>query len=156
LHEPKFPTASGKAKFWTVKLPALTRSPKTLMLATIRSEGQFNTVVYEEEDVYRGQERRDVILMHPDDISRLKLRENQPVVVKSDAGMMEGVLVRPYDIRPGNCAMYYPEANVLVPQDNDPLSKTPAFKSVPVQVFAPALSILGQGGVSPETRIVAT
>ena len=26
---------------------------------TLRSEGQFNTVVYEEEDRYRGQERRD-------------------------------------------------------------------------------------------------
>ncbi len=32
---------------------------------TVRSEGQFNTVVYEEEDIYRGQERRDVILMNP-------------------------------------------------------------------------------------------
>ena len=31
---------------------------------TVRSEGQFNTVVYEEEDIYRGQERRDVILMN--------------------------------------------------------------------------------------------
>ena len=30
---------------------------------TVRSEGQFNTVVYEEEDIYRAQERRDVILM---------------------------------------------------------------------------------------------
>ena len=33
---------------------------------TVRSEGQFNTVVYEEEDVYRGQDRRDVILLHHD------------------------------------------------------------------------------------------
>ena len=32
---------------------------------TVRSEGQFNTVVYEEEDLYRGQDRRDVILMNP-------------------------------------------------------------------------------------------
>ncbi len=38
---------------------------------TVRSEGQFNTVVYEEEDLYRGQERRDLILMHPEDLSRL-------------------------------------------------------------------------------------
>ena len=28
---------------------------------TLRSEGQFNTVVYEDEDVYRGNERRDVV-----------------------------------------------------------------------------------------------
>jgi hypothetical protein len=28
--------------------------------------------------------------------------------------------------------MYYPEANVLVPRNLDPLSRTPAFKNVPV------------------------
>ena len=32
--------------------------------------------------------------------------------------------------------MYYPEANVLVPKDVDPLSKTPGFKSVAVTVEA--------------------
>ena len=30
--------------------------------------------------------------------------------------------------------MYYPEANVLVPRDVDPHSKTPAFKSVLVEI----------------------
>ena len=30
--------------------------------------------------------------------------------------------------------MYFPEANVLVPRDVDPQSKTPAFKSVLVTV----------------------
>ena len=40
---------------------------------TVRSEGQFNTVVYEDEDIYRGQERRDVILMNERDIARLGL-----------------------------------------------------------------------------------
>jgi anaerobic selenocysteine-containing dehydrogenase len=97
---------------------------------TVRSEGQFNTVVYEEEDLYRGQERRDVILMSLEDIDRLGLAPNQPVTVRSSAGELRRQLVRPYDIRPGNALMYYPEANVLVPADVDPLSKTPAFKSV--------------------------
>ena len=40
---------------------------------TVRSEGQFNTVVYEEEDIYRGQERRDVIMISPEDMQRLGL-----------------------------------------------------------------------------------
>ena len=48
---------------------------------TVRSEGQFNTVVYEDEDIYRGQERRDVILLHPDDMRRLGLAEDQRVTV---------------------------------------------------------------------------
>jgi voltage-gated potassium channel len=32
---------------------------------TLRSEGQFNTVVYEEEDLYRGTTRRDVVIVAP-------------------------------------------------------------------------------------------
>jgi len=32
-----------------------------------------NTVVYEEEDLYRNQTRRDIVLMHPDDIARFGL-----------------------------------------------------------------------------------
>jgi anaerobic selenocysteine-containing dehydrogenase len=37
-------------------------------------------------------------------------------------------------VRPGNALMYYPEANTLVPRDVDPRSKTPAFKSVLVDI----------------------
>ena len=101
---------------------------------TVRSEGQFNTVVYEEEDIYRGQERRDVILINPQDMQRWGLTRDQRVTVRSAVGELRGRLVRPYDVRPGNAVMYYPEANVLVPRDVDPRSKTPAFKSVLVEV----------------------
>ena len=101
---------------------------------TVRSEGQFNTVVYEEEDIYRGQERRDVILMNRADIERLGLRVDQRVTVRSAAGAMSRILVRAYDIRAGNALMYFPEANVLVPTTTDPDSKTPAFKSVLITV----------------------
>jgi anaerobic selenocysteine-containing dehydrogenase len=102
---------------------------------TIRSEGQFNTVVYEDYDLYRGVERRDVVLLHPDDIRALGLVSNQRVRVRSDAGEMTNVLVHSFpDIRAGNAAMYYPEANALVPRTVDPRSKTPAFKCVLVTV----------------------
>jgi len=48
---------------------------------------------------------------------------------------MRNILVRPYaDIRAGNALMYYPEANVLVPRYADPLSRTPAFKSVEITI----------------------
>lgn len=36
------------------------------------------------------------------------------------------------DIRSGNLAMYYPEANVLVDRKIDPESLTPEFKAVRV------------------------
>jgi molybdopterin-dependent oxidoreductase alpha subunit len=135
LHEGRFPTPSGKARFHALALP---ESPADcngrLRLMTIRSEGQFNTVVYDEEDLYRGQERRDVILLNADDVRRMGLAVDQRVRVRSATGEMRYVLVRPFDVRAGNALMYYPEANVLVPKDVDPLSKTPAFKSVAVTV----------------------
>ncbi len=131
-----FPTASGKARFHAVPLPRLAAAgARHVRLMTLRSEGQFNTVVYEDEDIYRGQERRDVVLMSADDIARLGLRPDQRVTVRSIAGELRNQLGRPFDIRPGNAAMYYPEANVLVPRAVDPQSKTPAFKSVLVEVI---------------------
>ena len=106
-----------------------------LRLMTVRSEGQFNTVVYEEEDLYRNQDRRDVILLHPDDLSRLGLVHDQLVTVSSETGAMHNILARGFDaIRPGNALMYYPEANVLVARHADPDSHTPAFKGVVVRV----------------------
>jgi molybdopterin-dependent oxidoreductase alpha subunit len=131
---PHFPTPSGRAQFTVAQLPHLERSEHDLRLMTVRSEGQFNTVVYEEEDIYRGQERRDVILLNPADIERLGLQVDEPVTVRSAAGEMHRIRVRPGEIRAGNALMYYPEANILVPTTVDPESKTPAFKSVLVQL----------------------
>ena len=130
LHERRFPTPSGKAHFRVHAIPGEPRGPQQLRLMTVRSEGQFNTVVYEEQDIYRGQERRDVILLNRADIDRLGLRLDQRVTVTSVAGKMRHILVRAFDIKPGNALMYFPEANVLVPNAVDPRSKTPAFKSV--------------------------
>jgi molybdopterin-dependent oxidoreductase alpha subunit len=135
FHEPRFATSDGKAVLHVHDLPELARGDGQLRLMTVRSEGQFNTVVYEEEDIYRGQERRDVILLHPDDMAHRGLVENQKVSVRSEAGAMHNLLARPFpEIRAGNALVYYPEANVLVPRSVDPLSKTPAFKSVLVTV----------------------
>jgi molybdopterin-dependent oxidoreductase alpha subunit len=134
FHLPRFPTPSGKAQFSILTLPPLNEDSRQLRLMTVRSEGQFNTVVYEEEDIYRGQERRDVILMNADDMRRFGLRNNEPVTVRSAVGAMHHILVRAFDVRAGNALMYYPEANLLVPAITDPDSKTPAFKAVLVTV----------------------
>ncbi len=62
------------------------------------------------------------------------LRVDQPVTVQSQAGRLSGLRVRPIDIQPGNAAMYYPEANALVPRQADAASGTPAFKNVAIQI----------------------
>jgi molybdopterin-dependent oxidoreductase alpha subunit len=141
LHRPSFPTPSGRARLHIHSLPDLAPADGgQLRLMTVRSEGQFNTVVYEQEDIYRGQQRRDVILLHPDDLAQRGLRHEQRVTVRSAVGSMANIQVQSFaDIRPGNALMYYPEANVLVPRDLDPLSRTPAFKCVLVTLeTAPA------------------
>src|SRR5437867_6626138 len=129
LHAPPFPTADGKAHFYVTPIPAFAPPAGEFRLTTLRSEGQFNTVVYEEEDLYRGNRRRDVVMMAAEDAARLGVGEGDPVVVETDAGRLR-VTAAIAELRPGNLAMYYPEANVLVPRRLDARSKTPAFKSV--------------------------
>jgi anaerobic selenocysteine-containing dehydrogenase len=135
IHEPRFPTPSGRAILHTHSLPLLRGEPGELRLMTVRSEGQFNTVVYEETDIYRGIDRRDVILLHPDDMQARGLADDELVTVTSETGSMSNIRARRFpEIRAGNVLMYYPESNVLVPRTIDPRSKTPAFKGIPVRV----------------------
>ncbi len=134
-HAPEFATADGRARFRVTPVPAFAPGPGELRLTTLRSEGQFNTVVYEEEDVYRGNERRDVAVVLAQDAARLGLRRDQRVRVETAAGSLE-VLVRLAELPPGNLAMYYPEANALVPRIVDPASGTPVFKSVAARIVA--------------------
>jgi len=149
LRTPVFPTDNGRAKFKTHPLPPLRGEGNELRVMTVRSEGQFNTVVYEEKDIYRAQDRRDVILMSKEDIARLGFKVDQRVRVRSSAGVMRNILVREWDIRSGNALMYYPEANVLVPKEVDPISKTPSFKSVLVTLEAES-DVVQRNGVHEE------
>jgi molybdopterin-dependent oxidoreductase alpha subunit len=148
IDRPRFPTASGKAHFRVQPIPTLRGEGNQLRLMTVRSEGQFNTVVYEEEDIYRGQDRRDVILMNRADIDRLGLHIDQEVTIRSSAGAMPKIRVREFDIRAGNALMYYPEANVLVPTTTDPQSRTPAFKAVLITIEPEVSTDLAKGSQS--------
>jgi len=128
FHEPRFATSDGRARFHVVPQASFAPGPGEFRLTTVRSEGQFNTVVYEEEDIYRGNERRDVVMMSGDDARRLGLARDARVRIENATGSFDAV-VRLAPLPPGNLAMYYPEANVLIPRDIDARSGTPAFKS---------------------------
>ena len=135
LHNPAFPTESGKAKFIYHPIPNLNQLQENeFHLLSVRSEGQFNTVVYEEEDLYRGQERRDVVMMNKEDMMHMGLIKDDLVAVKSETGQIDNILARPFDIKRGTVLMYYPEANALISQKVDPMSRTPGFKSAIVSV----------------------
>ena len=72
--------------------------------------------------------------MHPDDLDLLGLKDGALVDVHNNTGIMSALSAIRYDLRQGSVMTYFSEANVLIPQDTDPRSRTPGFKSVPVNV----------------------
>ena len=148
FHKPEFPTPSGKASMFVTPLPKLTlpsiedfdvpEYTKGLVVAlgTGRSYSQHNTVVYKEGDKFRGMPHRNCILMNKSDVESAGLSEHQRVTVQANAGKMENVEVIYGSIREGAALMFYPEVNAIVHTKVDSRSGTPAFKRVPVLVYA--------------------
>lgn len=132
LHTPHFNMPGGKARFVTRPLPA---SPQQgLVLTTVRSEGQFNSIIYERRDTYRDNADRMTVMMHPADIAAAGFIEGERATLVSDSGRMEGVTLKGFDLSRGTVMAYYPEANVLVGTAVDPRSRTPSFKATPVRL----------------------
>eukprot|EP00873_Tetraselmis_striata_P030921 jgi/Tetstr1/451185/TSEL_038221.t1 len=137
MHEPRFSTADGKGHFQVIALPQTPEAPegrKALTLASIRSEGQFNTIIYEETDSYRNKAPRWSVLLNRDDMAEMGIGEGDLIDLASERGKMSRLKALSFDIPRGSALAYYPEANVLVGTAIDPRSKTPAFKSVPVWI----------------------
>ena len=110
------------------------KTPNAFNLSSVRSEGQFNTMIYDEADLFRKQTSRNVLYISAEDIRKLGLSNGSLVDVKSETGSMQNLTLAEYDIKPGNVMTYMPEANILIPQNNDVRSKTPSFKSVSVTI----------------------
>ncbi|MDH5763988.1 MAG: histidine kinase, partial [Nitrospinota bacterium] len=132
LHRPLFPSINGRASFKVPQTQVAPLKDNLFRMMTVRSEGQFNTVVYETQDKFRGVESRDVVLINPEDMKQRGWQANDTVTVTNVTGSMPGQKLVPYPITPGNIMMYFPEANVLVPRSADPQSRTPSFKSIEV------------------------
>ena len=136
FHQPYFNTKDKKGNFQVVNLPEATNmGTLDFKLMTVRSEGQFNTIVYEEKDLFRGQNDRWVVMMNPKDMVRLSLKEGDKVSLSNETGRMDKLVLREFDVKEGNLMAYFPEANCLVPSTIDKRSKTPGFKSVIVRVI---------------------
>lgn len=134
-HTPRFSTSDQRAQFRPVKLRAASASiarPFTLM--SVRSEGQFNSIIYEEQDSYRGTKQRWVVMMNALDAAMLGVEQGDCVDILSETGTMTAVAVHLFDLPVGNVMAYYPEANILLGREHDPRSKTPGFKSVAVRI----------------------
>jgi molybdopterin-dependent oxidoreductase alpha subunit len=131
LHTPQFETIDKKASFVSVARDQDADEARQFMLMSIRSEGQFNSIIYEEKDSYRGVDNRWSVLLNQQDALEIGVSEGSLVDLTSDQGCMRKVVVKVFDVARGCAAAYYPEANVLTSRASDPRSHTPAFKSIP-------------------------
>jgi len=130
--EGRFPTPSGRARF-TPLAPPEREVPEGRFQLTTRRGKQFNSMVFDSRDVL-AHARRDEVILAPEDLQRLGLREGDPVCVRSEVGEFRG-RARSGPIRPGLVMMYWPEANVLIPRHaRDPQCGMPAFRSAIVEI----------------------
>ncbi|WP_269618731.1 FdhF/YdeP family oxidoreductase [Zhongshania sp. BJYM1] len=137
-HLPEFKTKDGKAHFVLPKaIDTADQGVRPFTMMTLRSEGQFNSIIYEEADSYRGVSHRWTVLLNQQDALELGVAEGDKVDLESDYGKMAGVEVKLFNLPKGCVATYYPEANILSSRLCDPRSHTPQFKSIAVSVVRP-------------------
>jgi anaerobic selenocysteine-containing dehydrogenase len=141
VNEHRFPTPSGKAVFTCNTFDRIRPPEGHLVLQTMRSHDQWNTVPYALNDRYRGiHNGRRVVLVNPADIEELGLADRQLVDLVStwDDGIerrAKDFRVVAYPAARGSAASYYPETNVLVPLDSvAEISNTPTSKGVFVRL----------------------
>ena len=137
-------TPDGRARFLAhhASTPDLRRGdPDVLLLTTVRSHDQYNTTIYGNNDRYRGVfGRRDVVFVSPEDLAQHGLSSGDrvdllPAFDADPARAVRGFTAVARDLPKGCLAAYYPEANGLVVLDqHDAQSGTPAYKSVPVRL----------------------
>ncbi len=141
VNEGVFPTETGAARFTTNRGRA-TRAPAGhLVLQTLRSHDQWNTVPYTDNDRYRGiHGSRQVVMVNREDLLDLGLSDGDTVDVVGvwDDGVdrrASGFTVVAYPTPRGGAAAYYPETNVLVPLDSvAETSNQPTYKDVVVRL----------------------
>jgi len=134
-------TPSGKAVFTRNDLTWLQAPPGHLILQTLRSHDQWNTIPYAMDDRYRGiHNARRIVMVNPADIAELGLVDGDRVDI---VGVWEdgverrapGFTLVAYPASRGSAAAYYPETNVLVPLDSVAEgSNTPTSKGVVVRL----------------------
>lgn len=156
VNEGVFPTPSGKALFTTNEFQMPQVPDGHLLLQTMRSHDQWNTIPYTLDDRYRGiHGSRRIVLVNPADIRALGLTDGAQVDLigvwhDGVERRADGFRLVSYPTARGCAAAYYPETNVLVPLDSvAEISNTPTSKGVvirlepsPLQAAAPCVRVI--------------
>ncbi|MAE39840.1 FdhF/YdeP family oxidoreductase [uncultured Psychrobacter sp.] len=127
---------------------------KVWQLTSVRSHDQFNTMIFGHQDRYRQTERRDVLFMHPDEISRLGWQKGDKVTISRQDShekmrTLGPLVLTEMDIAANAVAAYYPECNDLFDLDTHaPSSHIPAYKSSTVIVERVSTEQVSQDSVA--------
>ncbi|WP_329566506.1 FdhF/YdeP family oxidoreductase [Streptomyces sp. NBC_01361] len=136
-----FNTPSGRAVFTQNEFTMPHVPEGHLLLQTLRSHDQWNTIWYAPNDRYRGiHNARRVVMVNPADLKLLGIEDGDMVDLVSvwhdeRERRAENFKVVAYPASPGSAAAYYPETNVLVPLDSvADISNCPTSKGVVVRL----------------------
>ena len=129
----RFETPDGKARFAPLRPPEHALPDGWFYLSTRRGK-QFNSMVHGKRDPLNGAMREDV-LMSAEDAQALRVREGDPVLLRSQVGELRG-RVKLAAIKPRNVQVHWPEGNVLLKRDTfDPACGVPDYNAL-VQITA--------------------
>ncbi|GAA0527213.1 FdhF/YdeP family oxidoreductase [Saccharopolyspora thermophila] len=141
VNDRRFPTATGKALFSHNPFEMIQPPEGHLVLQTLRSHDQWNTIPYTTNDRYRGiHGSRRVVLVNQSDLDALGIPDRSEVdlvTVWRDGieRRARNFRVIAYPTTPGSAASYYPETNNLVPLDSTArISNTPTSKGVIIRL----------------------
>ncbi|KAA1415303.1 FdhF/YdeP family oxidoreductase [Nocardioides humilatus] len=140
VNEHVYRTPSGKATFTANDFDWLEAPPGHLILQSLRSHDQWNTIPYAMNDRYRGiHNARRIVMVNPADLEELGLTDGGTVDIVSvwedgSERRAEGFTLLGYPAARGSAAAYYPETNVLVPLESVAAdSNTPTSKGIVVR-----------------------
>jgi predicted molibdopterin-dependent oxidoreductase YjgC len=124
----RFATPDGKAHF-SVVVPHERRITEGRFRVSTRRGKQFNSMVQRAVDPLTGAARDDV-LVSPEDAARLDIHDGDRLRLVSPVGQLTG-RARIDALKPGNLAVHWPEANVLLSrEERDALSHEPDYNAL--------------------------
>lgn len=129
-----------RAPFTLTTIPENKLKVDEYMMATTRTQDQFNTTIYGLDDRYRGiKNERRVVFMNPKDIQKAGFKNGDRVDLFNYDDGIERIaplfIIVSYPIPEKNTVTYFPETNVLVSVNNVVKeSNMPASKYVKIKI----------------------
>lgn len=129
----------GRGRFTPLR-PQPKRPPEGMFALATRRGKQFNSMTYGQRDPLTGATSRTDVILAPEDADRLGLRQGQAIRLSNDLGFMDA-RVHLGPVHPGTLQAFWPEANVLIGQNYDPISHVPDYNAfVRIEPLTPAQS----------------